>query len=263
MIFCSSITTFNNTDSASKYMDFRKRDKTWATHLGSIFGESAAAGAESSNIKDLKLKIKDLLKKRIKIWWNKASLEQYLQKEIIPRGLRLQFFPAFEVDDPSFVGKWEDTLTRCSRTLIKLLIGADRKSLETIEKEIDNIREQIQRAVPVEACESFDSELEEDLVRWEKEIQGLKVKKFQRDLVDFQNYKVYRWHMTRSRTRNISLSLSTSSTNSQGCGESFLDERRGSSEGGGDENWTSRLRTPSTKRKTRQNYSVGKRVKKY
>ncbi|CAJ0950878.1 unnamed protein product [Ranitomeya imitator] len=132
-------------------MDFRKRDKTWINQLGFLFGEKSGSDTEASDIKDLKANIKNLLKKRTKVWWNKVSLETYLQKDIIPRGLRVQIYPTAECDS-LFTNKWEDTLSRCSRTLLELLIGADKKKLECVEGEIDALRTKIQATLTVDEC---------------------------------------------------------------------------------------------------------------
>ncbi|KAM3930917.1 uncharacterized protein RB166_004398 [Leptodactylus fuscus] len=234
------------TELPSTFMDYRKRDKDWITRIGTVFGETAAVVTEPSNIKEFKLKIRDLLRKRIKIWWNKAALENYLSKNIIPRGLRVQIFPTFDTEDLSFSSKWEDTLTKCSRTLIELLVGADRKQLETLEKEIDTLKDKIHLALSSEEVVVFDKALDEDLSKWEKNIQDLKSRKFQRDYKDFQSGKVYRWHhkQEKGNSRSRSSSFASSTSLDESC-SGFLD-RPGAS-GRTDPPFT----PMSTKRKTR------------
>ncbi|XP_073406217.1 uncharacterized protein [Dendrobates tinctorius] len=179
-------------------MDYKKRDKTWVAQLGAVFGENQPKDRETVDIKDLKLRIRELIKKRAKTWWNKAALENYLQKDIIPRGLRVQLFPTLDTDNSSFVNKWEDTLTKCSRTLLELLIGADKKTLEFLEKEIELLREKIHELISGDEIKKFDTALEDDLNKWELEIQNNKTKKYQRDLEDYQLKRVYRWQSRQS-----------------------------------------------------------------
>ncbi|CAJ0955578.1 unnamed protein product [Ranitomeya imitator] len=215
------------------FMDYKKRDKAWVSQLGTVFGEKQLNDQDTFDIKDLKLKIRDLLKKRTKIWWNKAALENYLQKDIIPRGLRVQLFPTLDVEDTSFTSKWEETLTKCSRTLLELLVGADKRSLESLEKEIETIREQIQGIIPSDEYKKLDLSLEEELLKYEQDIQNNKTKKYLRDLEDYKHNRIYRWHQKQPRKQFRSQSVSSLSTTSEGaCGDHFLEKGIASSNGG-------------------------------
>lgn len=242
----------------TSYMDFRKRDKSWLTQLGSVFGESVPSDPETRDIKDLKQKVRDLLRRRTKLWWNKAALENYLQKNIIPRGLRIQTFPTLETEDPLFMNRWEETLTKCSQTLIELLIGADRKALETAEKEIDILRERIQQVLSREDIEAFDKTLEEDLSKWEREIQSIKSKKFQRDLQDYSQKKIFRWQRKSTRSRSQSIS---SVTSEEGCGVPFLGVRPESGRDAVPGFQGYHLRTPAQKRGYRGTNNKEKRAR--
>ncbi|CAJ0960772.1 unnamed protein product [Ranitomeya imitator] len=189
--------------STTEYMDFRKRDKTWINQLGVLFGEKSGSSTEAGEVKDLKANIKNLLKKRTKVWWNKVSLETYLQRYIIPRGLRIQIYPTAECD-PLFTNKWEDTLSKCSRTLLELLIGADKKKLEHVEGEIDALKSKIQTSLTADECSQFDKEVETELAKWEKEIQSQKIRKFHRDQQDYEQKRIYRWqYNSKKRDRTI------------------------------------------------------------
>ncbi|XP_069590076.1 uncharacterized protein [Ranitomeya imitator] len=236
-------------------MDYKKRDKNWISQLGSLFGEQNATETDNRDIKDLKLNIKDLLHKRTKVWWNKAALENYLQRDIIPRGLRIQIHPTSDISDPTFANRWEESMNKCSRTLLELLIGADRKALDSIEGEIETLKNKIQSVLPVEDCNKFDKELDAELNKWEKEIQEFKVRKFQRDLQDYSTNRIYKWQYKKAQRKPISRSSSVTSLRSEeSCGEPFLGKRGGSKEGGNLEQQTHKPATPLPHIQTR-NYN--------
>lgn len=94
---------------------------------------------EGAQILELKNSLKMLLKRRMRTWWNKASLESYLSKGLIPRRLRVQVFPSFPVED-AVRTRWEVACGNCSNVFMELLIGLNKKSIETFEAEIEETR---------------------------------------------------------------------------------------------------------------------------
>lgn len=111
-------------------MDLKAREKSWRVQLDEVFkDESTFSGlAARGKASETQNALKIALHKRLKIWWNKAFLEKYLQRNLIPRGLRIQVFPSFPVEDETFTERWEDVCTNASGKFMELLIGHNKKN---------------------------------------------------------------------------------------------------------------------------------------
>lgn len=174
-------------------MDLRERDQMWISQIDTIFKCTAQGDEkEGGQSGDLKNTLKGLLRKRMRIWWNKASLESYLAKGLIPRGLRVQVFPSFPIEDQLFRTRWEEACGGCSKVFMELLIGMNKKTLETLEAEIESTKTKLATECTPSSLENLRSELDALHLVWEKEIQEIKSKKFLRDSTDFQTNRVYR-----------------------------------------------------------------------
>ncbi|XP_075720101.1 uncharacterized protein LOC142760804 [Rhinoderma darwinii] len=164
----------------------------------------------------------------MRVWWNKVALEQYLTKDLIPRGLRVQVFPSFTFDDTMFRSRWEEACKSCSRTFIELLIGWDKKQLEEIEKLILPLQEKVKTELTSDLLSKFEHELSLEYTKWENDIKELKSKKYQRDLMDFQEQRVYKWQRRGVNTmlRSESLSSLDSATSGASQGSQPMKTRR-------------------------------------
>ncbi|CAJ0936767.1 unnamed protein product [Ranitomeya imitator] len=212
-------------------MDFRARDRTWRAQLNEVFHESTEGGSDgpTRELQEVITRFKDLLRRRTRIWWNYEFLDKYIQKDLIPRGLRIQVFPSFPVDDEEFRGKWEDLTNTCSRGFMVLLKQMNQKFLDLIENEIDGLQATLHKDMTGDALKKLNDEVDVELRRWAKEIQASKAKKFQRDIQDKQHSRVYRWQnpsgraRTRSRNGFQSRSRSTSTrSNKSTCDEDIV-----------------------------------------
>lgn len=115
-------------------MDFEAREVTWSGLTANVFSDSRSGPGQlgSDSV------YRDLLsshKEATKLWWNIKSLEEHGKHNLIPRGLRIQILPSWEVDD-QFKSTWERGLTQCSRTLIGMLIEHDKELLSRTKTHI-------------------------------------------------------------------------------------------------------------------------------
>ncbi|XP_056427508.1 uncharacterized protein LOC130368175 [Hyla sarda] len=183
-------------------MDFKARELVWLTQINEVFSDNPVIlNANGQNVQKQIIKLKNLLYKRTKLWWNKNFLENYLSKGIIPQGLRVQVFPSYPVDDPIFKNKWEEHANKCSRGFMKLLVLANSSSLNDLEKEIEVLQNDIKKNLSSAELEKVNIELEQQYLKWETEISAMKKKKYQRDNMDVQQNRVYRWRQVRDRTQ--------------------------------------------------------------
>lgn len=196
-------------------MDIKEKEQTWLSQIDSIFKHTTPVGeTECGNITEMKNTLKFLLKKRMRLWWNKASLEGYLLKGLIPRGLRVQVFPSFPVEDTPTRTRWEEACSTCSKSFMELLIGMNKKSIESLDVEINELKTKLSEMGSQANMDTFRKEVDAQYLIWEKEVQEIKTKKFLRDTNDFQSNRVYRWNYTSNGNTQRSRMPSVSSTSS-------------------------------------------------
>ncbi|XP_056408133.1 uncharacterized protein LOC130307190 [Hyla sarda] len=191
-------------------MDFTARETAWRSQAENLFGTMmATGGSDSESTRVLKNSLRNLIHRRTKIWWNRTSLEQYKSRGLIPRGLRIQTFPAYGKEDEVFSKAWEEVCHKSAMTFIQLIVDLNTRTLDALSGEIDSAMKQLQEITSSQEYDIFLKEMEESFVVWEKQIQSQKSSKFQRDVNDYQNQKVYKWKF-HTRTRSESVSSRTS-----------------------------------------------------
>lgn len=70
------------------------------------------------------------MERELRMWWDKVTLQKYLECGRIPRGLRIHKNPTFGLEDEDFINRWDETLEECSNSLMRLIIqkhSRDRK----------------------------------------------------------------------------------------------------------------------------------------
>ncbi|XP_069588550.1 uncharacterized protein [Ranitomeya imitator] len=155
------------------------------------------------------------------------SLENYISKNLIPRGLRVQIFPSFPVNDVVLRTRWEAACHTCSMTFMTILIDINTKAINDLGLEIDEIYNKLQKECTQEEFDIFKKEIDGFCDEWEKDISASKNKKFQRDLQDKNENKVYRWSHVRMQdkrdpgsevasTSGTATSMSSANTDEQG-----------------------------------------------
>ncbi|XP_069618219.1 uncharacterized protein [Ranitomeya imitator] len=212
-------------------MDYKSRDTSWLSQISTIFGDNSDKTNDIVNSPDNceadRQQLKDLLFKRMKTWWNSKTLEQYLQRRFIPRGLRVQVFPSFVVEDLTIVKKWEEACQSCSKTFLELLISLDQKKLEVIESQIRIIQDKLKEKMSIVELTAFEVDLDKSHAKWEQDLKKMKAQKFQRDQADYQQNKVYRWRRSQNQSRTNSIaSISSTSSHISTETDTSMDLRR-------------------------------------
>ncbi|KAM4035055.1 uncharacterized protein ACNLHF_021748 isoform 3-T3 [Anomaloglossus baeobatrachus] len=162
-------------------MDFRSHDESWLKELDKALAEVGGAAAETEG--DFTLS---------------ESVQSY--RNLLHRRTK--------VDNESIKTRWEELSNVCSRGFLSLLSEIDSASISEMEGEMEKLLTTIKESMSVDALAKFTSQNESDLVRLEKEIKAVKIKKFQRDQNDSHQDRVYRWRSNivgrRSRSRSLS-----------------------------------------------------------
>lgn len=100
---------FNTADKLKQASKLFSKEGTFHTH---------------QDLKKLMFTLEKQRAQHIRTTWNILTLEQYLEKKMVPRDLRLKKNPTFPVSE-EFTSKWNEILTDCSLKLIQLLIMAE------------------------------------------------------------------------------------------------------------------------------------------
>ncbi|KAM4034361.1 rho GTPase-activating protein 19 [Anomaloglossus baeobatrachus] len=171
------------------HMDHKAREEAWLTKINQVFSESSEPVFNVETEENVKMvgRLKQLLNQKTRLWWNMTFMERYIQKGLIPRGLRVQLFPSFDIKEDSFKKEWEEASSICSMTFMKLLVGHNASTLKEVELEINIIQGKLVDCFSKEKLASLNADLDKDFSKWEKEITGTKTRKYQRDLSDYKN----------------------------------------------------------------------------
>ncbi|XP_077155858.1 uncharacterized protein LOC143818449 [Ranitomeya variabilis] len=194
---------FSNRLSVIIVMDLRARETTWRSKATDLFKQGASSVSQDFIVenRDLSLQYRNALHRKTKLWWNKATLENYLVQSIVPRGLRVQVYPSFELEDPELTQRWCKAAITCSLEFIKIIIDKNNMSITTLDADIEELHKNIKKQLPADKMENFIKNIEKDMDKWENEISALKVKKFARDTADFETEKIFKWQLPKKKLR--------------------------------------------------------------
>ncbi|XP_056393166.1 uncharacterized protein LOC130285592 isoform X1 [Hyla sarda] len=164
---------------------------THQARVASVF----SGGTDASSVFDLKRLLWDLenLKSfQLKTWWDATTLSQYLEKNMIPRGLRIRKKCTTSYDE-DFTNRWNDALSRCSLELMSLIIEKEELKLADLEQSINKILVSIEPFKQSTDFEALQSKMNEHLSQLEETVTNIKKTKFNRDLRDYTTNTVYNW----------------------------------------------------------------------
>lgn len=143
------------------------------------------------DFKKTEYELHKLLEKDMKLKWHIVSLSDYWREGRIPRGLRIAKFPSSSNDDVAFKETWEAILNKCSMDLMLLLIEDGKKQRDDLRTKITDIESKLPMSPELQI--PFQQKIKDEILKLEVTIKELKVRKFKRDLEDYQRGQVYRW----------------------------------------------------------------------
>ncbi|XP_077130999.1 uncharacterized protein LOC143808979 [Ranitomeya variabilis] len=221
-------------------MDLKARETNWRSKASDLFKQGGSAGLQDVTIenRDLSIQYKNAVHKKTKTWWNKTTLENYVARDIVPRGLRVQVYPSFDLEDSELISRWKKAAITCSMEFMKIIIDKNTLCMNMLDKEIDELHRELKKQLAADKMESFIQTIEKEIDKKETEISDLKLKKFIRDTTDFETDKIFRWQLPKkkfngsvTKTGGSSRELlsyaesSTSCSEAEGSNESFVRTR--------------------------------------
>ncbi|XP_073416536.1 uncharacterized protein [Dendrobates tinctorius] len=195
-------------------MDYKASEQAWLGKINQVFnnGANAQCNTIQRNV-DFGNSIKQILSNRTRLWWNKTFLENYIIKQIIPRGLRIKVIPSYPVDDETFIKNWEELCNNTSKRFMEMLIESNNKTLVDLDNKLHDLLKQAKSELSVEHFQEMNIQIDKHIELLVKNIQESQTTKYNRDSRDFQTNNVYRWRKHRvdfKNQRNPSVSSGTS-----------------------------------------------------
>ena len=165
---------------------------------------------QSNDLTQMFFELKKLTEKETKVDAHCIYLSDYWRKSMIPRGLRMDKFPSFESENPTFKTQWEAILNKCSLDLMLLLIQEGKTQKTSIQNEIQELKQKIaEKHDPTQTA--LEQKLRDDIDKLSQTLKLEKLEKYRRDLEDYQGGIVYTWKKNRRRrTRSVTFDLQSS-----------------------------------------------------
>ncbi|XP_069601262.1 uncharacterized protein [Ranitomeya imitator] len=122
------------------------------------------------------------------------TLAEYYRQSRIPRGLRCHLRPTLFSENPEFCEKFKQILNKCSLDIILLTIDSLHTAIGEAEKKVSAIEEQLTSTLSTADWQTLKTKTDKIIEENRKSLQERKRTKFQRDLDDYQQDRVYRWN---------------------------------------------------------------------
>lgn len=152
----------------------------------------------NTELKQLMWKLEKLKNTKKRGWWDAATLKTYVEKAIIPRGLRINKAPTAPHPE-MFMTTWNSILTDCSIKLMKLIIQHEEITITTVNSEIVELHEQIKEFENTVAFQTLNEKINTNMQKLEDHITDMKKVKFNRDVTDYQKKQIYSWKAATDR----------------------------------------------------------------
>ncbi|XP_073399760.1 uncharacterized protein [Dendrobates tinctorius] len=209
-------------------MDFKAKESSWQAKATSMFKRGATSSHSSTShvSQENTQKYKRALNKKIKVWWTKITLENYVAQNIVPRGLRINIYPTFDLGEETLINRWIAAANTCSLEFIKIIIEKNSIILKNIETEIEDLQKILLHDMRKEEFQEFVTKLDKDIEKWENHISLNKQKKYERDWADFESKRIFKWQMPKKKDpipRNLFRDLSTSNSSISDVGSSTFE----------------------------------------
>ncbi|XP_069616233.1 uncharacterized protein [Ranitomeya imitator] len=183
-------------------MDYKARESVWRKKATNMFNGGASGSNTVTSVSDKEMfrQYKNVMYKKTRLWWTKTALENYVEHEIVPRGLRVQLFPTFELKDEKLIKRWSSAASACSLEFLRIIIDSNTQAISEIENELDKLEDTMRKEIKKESLEAWSGDFNNDMEKWENEICQRKVKKYHRDVKDYEENRVFRWQWKRNYT---------------------------------------------------------------
>lgn len=141
-------------------------------------------------------KLGHCMDKKSNVWWDQSTMEKYLKDNLIPRKLRWDVPINDGLLGNEDIDEWYSFFESKGREIMEFLIKRKQRKLKSLENQIKEIRDKISPFKDTPEYNKHMGELQKNMQKKDLENRNGKKKKYQRDLDDYQNKRVYRWQAT-------------------------------------------------------------------
>lgn len=142
-----------------------------------------------SNFKSLQ----KMMNKELRLWWDVATLERYLQMKMVPQQLRWSL-QIYDGDDSSAAkDDWWQFFNHCGLQLVSKLVTKKQGQLRSISQSIEELQHKLEKDKNTMEFTQLSDNLKKIMEKEDSEIQKRKQRKMMRDLADYQSKLIYRW----------------------------------------------------------------------
>lgn len=138
-------------------------------------------------------KLGHLFEKKVKVWWDITTFEQYISAKLTPRRLRWDVPANDGLFDDDSVKEWGDFFMRKGVELMELLLRRKQRKMKSLESQIQDLQVHLEPHKDSEEFLRLSGELKQKLAKWDSETQAKKKKKFLRDLKDYNEGVIFKW----------------------------------------------------------------------
>lgn len=135
-------------------------------------------------------RLKTLMRKEMRLWWDCTGLQRYIDECMVPRGLRIKKSPSTIYSD-LFIVEWNDILSKCSFDLMRLISTYEEKLLVDVNQNIVSLKESVMQYRSLSIYDDLNTDLQLNISNLETEIMETKRSKYLRDLKDYEDGTVY------------------------------------------------------------------------
>ncbi|XP_072010785.1 uncharacterized protein [Engystomops pustulosus] len=136
--------------------------------------------------------LEELLEEESRTWWDQTTLKAYLDKNYIPRGLRVKKIPS-NIYSETFVTEWNMILSECSSKLMNLIVKEETTKLQELSTKIEEIRQILKESTSNTDYDTQNLRIQQHIESLEEKIATTKKSKWLREEYDYINNRVYEW----------------------------------------------------------------------
>lgn len=179
------------------------QDKARLDRLVALFDRTVTDVNTSTDLTTSMHMLEKLKNTEMRTWWDSNTLRMYIDRDMIPRGLRLKKIPT-TIYSTDFSREWNETLSKCSIDLIKLITRYEDVKLIEIKKEIETLQATMDtKFASLAEYKDLITKMDNNLKKTETSIEEIKKRKYQRDIQDYAQDKVYTWKPSYKNPRSI------------------------------------------------------------
>ncbi|XP_078518141.1 uncharacterized protein LOC144782674 [Lissotriton helveticus] len=135
-------------------------------------------------------KYERLKKQESSKWWEATSLQDYVDKEMVPRGLRIYITPSHESLNPKMLDDWSLNSARSSKNMLDILIKYAWEDRDVILQQLKDMDEEFGKCNDQETIKKFKDELKNRLKKHEDDIKYRKQRKLHCDCGDYESGRI-------------------------------------------------------------------------